>query len=226
MDDQIGARRRARARRSPSSTALVVEVARDGCRGPGPRCQSEVCRTRIEVARAIRIRACRRARCAFAVAVRGASLGDVGRERREREPQRDRRRDQRLVEHHRAGQEARRALAQLGRQEPVLARLAGVEPPDDLERGVADDRCRRRRPRCCWAPMSRTPRLRPRAAMSTSTSLIGLEPCRGAYLLSSSRTMKRSGSRPCPASPRRSAEAARRRRSAGRRRGGRGCRRR
>ncbi len=50
----------------------------------------------------------------------------------------------------------------------------------------------------CWAPMRSTPRLRPRAAMSTRTSLMGLDPSRGAYLFSSSRTMNRSGSRPIP----------------------------
>ena len=32
------------------------------------------------------------------------------------------------------------ALAQLGRQEAVLSGLARVEPADDLDRGVADDR--------------------------------------------------------------------------------------
>ena len=49
-------------------------------------------------------------------------------------------RDERLVEHHRAGQEARRALAQLGREEAVLGGLARVEPAGDLERRLADDR--------------------------------------------------------------------------------------
>ena len=38
----------------------------------------------------------------------------------------------------------------------------------------------------CWAPMRMIPRLRPRSAMSSSTSLIGLLPSRGAYLFSSS----------------------------------------
>ena len=45
----------------------------------------------------------------------------------------------------------------------------------------------------CCAPIRMTPRLRPRSAMSSSTSLIGLQPSRGAYLLSSSRTRKISG---------------------------------
>src|SRR5664280_537237 len=38
----------------------------------------------------------------------------------------------------------------------------------------------------CWAPIRMMPRLRPRSAMSSSTSLIGLLPSRGAYLFSSS----------------------------------------
>ena len=45
----------------------------------------------------------------------------------------------------------------------------------------------------CCAPTRITPSERPRSAMSSSTSLIGEEPSRGAYLLSSSRTTKSSG---------------------------------
>ncbi len=48
----------------------------------------------------------------------------------------------------------------------------------------------------CSAPISTTPRLRPRSAISSTTSLIGLRPSRGAYLFSSSKTRKTSGSRP------------------------------
>ena len=50
----------------------------------------------------------------------------------------------------------------------------------------------------CWAPIRITPSERPRSAMSSSTSLIGEVPSRGAYLFSSSRTTKSSG-RPVPA---------------------------
>src|SRR5437588_661939 len=46
--------------------------------------------------------------------------------------------------------------------------------------------------------MRSTPSERPRSAMSTSNSLIGLRPARGAYLFSSSRRTKRSGSRLAP----------------------------
>ena len=47
----------------------------------------------------------------------------------------------------------------------------------------------------CSAPIRTIPRLRPRSATSSRTSLIGLQPSRGAYRLSSSRTRKWSGSR-------------------------------
>ena len=45
----------------------------------------------------------------------------------------------------------------------------------------------------CCAPIRITPSERPRSAMSSSTSLIGLEPSRGAYLFSSSSTTNSSG---------------------------------
>ena len=45
----------------------------------------------------------------------------------------------------------------------------------------------------CCAPTRITPSERPRSAMSSSTSLIGLRPSRGAYLFSSSSTTKVSG---------------------------------
>ena len=45
----------------------------------------------------------------------------------------------------------------------------------------------------CWAPMRMMPRERPRSATSRRISLIGLDPSRGAYLLSSSSTTNCSG---------------------------------
>src|SRR5581483_10078540 len=45
----------------------------------------------------------------------------------------------------------------------------------------------------CCAPIRITPRLRPRSAISRITSLIGLQPSRGAYLFSSSSTRNTSG---------------------------------
>src|SRR5262249_26075435 len=45
----------------------------------------------------------------------------------------------------------------------------------------------------CCAPTSTMPRLRPRSEMSSRTSLIGPDPSRGAYLLSSSSTTNTSG---------------------------------
>src|SRR5207245_5294678 len=50
----------------------------------------------------------------------------------------------------------------------------------------------------CCAPSNMTPKLRPLEAMSTSTSLIVLDPSLVAYLLSSSRSTNLNGSRPFP----------------------------
>ncbi len=58
----------------------------------------------------------------------------------------------------------------------------------------------------CWAPMRMMPSDRPRSAMSSSTSLIGELPSRGAYLLSSSIMVNRRP--PGPASSLRAVSAA------------------
>src|SRR6266511_3227010 len=81
-----------------------------------PRCQSEMCSSRIapplqaseDVGAGL---------LALGAAHRG--LLDAGRKAREREPQRDRGGDERLVEHHRAWQEPGRPLAHLWGEEPV-----------------------------------------------------------------------------------------------------------
>ena len=58
----------------------------------------------------------------------------------------------------------------------------------------------------CWAPIRMMPSERPRSAMSSSTSLIGLEPSRGAYLFSSSIIVN--SSPPGPAASLRAVSAA------------------
>lgn len=63
-----------------------------------------------------------------------------------------------------------RAARSRGSGTPTLPPHPG---DDDLQRGVADDVGNPTSSADCCAPTSNTPRLRPRAAMSTSTSLMG-----------------------------------------------------
>ena len=95
---------------------------------------------------------------------------------------------------HRARLDDRGPLALHGRQEAVLAAagLGRVEAADDADRRVGDDAALDLARRLL-APMSTMPSERPRSATSSRISLIGLDPSRGAYLLSSSSTTNCSG---------------------------------
>ena len=83
----------------------------------------------------------------------------------------------------RDGQESILITMGFGQIQPAHHSKSGIAdyPPFDFARSLlcADQRI--------------TPRLRPRSEMSSSTSLIGLQPSRGAYLFSSSSTTKTRG---------------------------------
>ena len=108
----------------------------------------------------------------------------------------ERDRDLGLLHEHAAGLEERGAGAGGLVRKPYSPRSASAASRRPTTRNEALATTRRSISLAvCWAPMRMTPRLRPRSAMSRTTSLIGLRPSRGAYLLSSSRTRKTRGSR-------------------------------